>query len=69
MVLEMNTPHDSNLLFLERIQESAWPVISNSNVREMKTLNHACHRMPRLSFRWCNERAEHSPRIPGNRNH
>lgn len=48
MVLEMNTPHDSNLLFLERIQESAWPVISNSNVREMKTLNHACHRMPLL---------------------
>lgn len=48
MVLEMNTPHDSNLLSLERIQESAWPVISNSNVREMKTLNHACHRMPLL---------------------
>ena len=67
MVLEMNTPHDSNLVSLGAYSGECRPEYPTQMFVKWKTWI-----MPvtaRLSFRWCNERAERSPWIPRNRNH
>lgn len=51
----------------ERTQQSAWYVMSDSDVCEMKILNHACHRVHLLQ-RLQRKGSAFAARIPGNRN-